>query len=1323
MNAPAPAPAAAPRAAAPRLARRAALVLLALLAALSAGGLAGAQWLWRTESGLVSLARWLPQLTGGVVRPEGVRGTLARRFEIDRLRIDAGSTTVEVHGLRAQLRAAHFGLNLAALRLDFDQLTADSVRIHAGPVVEPATPPPASIAAPVNVTVAQLIIGTLTWTSGPTAGGGSQTVLRQLRGAVALSPSGYRIDEAQLAVGPAQAPLQLGFRATIDGAHPFAVTGSGTLAASLQAQAVQAQWQASGSLVDLQLRADARGGGARGHAELRLALFDAPTLRALDIDLADLDPAAWLAGAPTARLSIDARLLPAPDPAFALQGPVQIDNALAGTVDAGRIPLRSLRARIELTPERLQARDLRAVLLRGVVSGSYEMSLTDVRRFSGQATLQAVDLSALHARLRPLVLDGELGLRHEGETSFVTGQLVHRGRLPAQLDVDLSVTPRLLQIGRARLVLGGGLASLSGTVALAGSQRTQVEGALTDFDPALLVEGLRARLSGRFAVDAALAPQPAGRIEFMLTDSQAFGRPLAGRGVLELDALQALRADVDLTVRSASLRARGALGVPDQTLQVELDVPALQDLGLPARGRLEASARLAGDWHAPAVDLQVVAQRLRIGEHAIDLVRAIGRYGGGSDGALAVQVNATNHRFRERPALSLQSTELSIDGRLAAHQIVLAAVNEESQELRAAARGGWESGGAQWRGEVTRLTAGAPLNLALAGALPLSTNGADLRLGPAALTLAGTRFEDVSLERSQSVLTTRGRFSGLQWANPDRGERLVGATTAPPLTLRGEWQLRAGAAVDGDVLIERSGGDIVAGDSSTGIGELRVQAQIRSSRLQAQARLRGTRAGELSADLQAEVDPARPGLARDRPWLITARTSMPSIAWVNALLGTATRTNLRLGGSLDGELRIDGTPGDPVAQGRFGGKDLRVAWIEQAIRLENGTLAARLAGSEILLDELRFAGAPLVVPADRRVREAGGSDAGSLAISGRLQLRDLAGVLQVAAQRMPVLQAADRWVRADGGANIVFDQKRVQVNGAFAASAGFIDFSRPNLPTLSGDVQVVRNVEAPRAAREAPIGFAFDLGIDLGPAFYLRGLGLDTRIDGAVRLRSDGRAVRATGSVEARGGVYQGFGQRLSIERGRVNFQGPLENPGLDVLALRKGLPVEVGVAITRTAQNPLIRLYSGETMNDLQILSWLVLGRPPEESGADNTALATAAAGLLTGTSEGIPKQLARRLGIDEFGLRTGELAGGPSLLPRTAVAGNIRGERQTASAEILTVGKRLSDNITVSYEQALAGGQSVVQVIYRLSRRVWVVGRAGTDNALDLVYTIVFD
>jgi translocation and assembly module TamB len=352
-------------------------------------------------------------------------------------------------------------------------------------------------------------------------------------------------------------------------------------------------------------------------------------------------------------------------------------------------------------------------------------------------------------------------------------------------------------------------------------------------------------------------------------------------------------------------------------------------------------------------------------------------------------------------------------------------------------------------------------------------------------------------------------------------------------------------------------------------------------------------------------------------------------------------------------------------------------------------------------------------------------------MNGRLLLRDLSGVLQVQAVRVPFLQRADRWVVATGGANIVFDQKRVQLNGAVLANAGFVDFSRPNLPSLSKDVQVVR-ANAPGngsgTARDAPIGLNFDLGIDLGPAFYLRGLGLDTRVDGQLRLRAEGRgAIRATGAVEARDGQYEGFGQRLAIERGRVNFQGPLENPGLDVLAVKRGLPVEVGVSITRTAQNPLIKLYSDQPMADFQILSWLVLGRPADETGAernaDRAALATAAAGLLSGSGEGITTQLARRLGIDEISLRSGDIGAVGSLLPRSSVAGSVRGTGSTAAGEIVTIGKRLSDNITVSYEQALATTGSLVQISYQLTRRLSVIARAGTENALDLVYSFAFD
>jgi translocation and assembly module TamB len=389
-------------------------------------------------------------------------------------------------------------------------------------------------------------------------------------------------------------------------------------------------------------------------------------------------------------------------------------------------------------------------------------------------------------------------------------------------------------------------------------------------------------------------------------------------------------------------------------------------------------------------------------------------------------------------------------------------------------------------------------------------------------------------------------------------------------------------------------------------------------------------------------------------------------------------------------------------------------------------LAADERGAtEIVFDSVSFSGPPRFVPDDRRVRQAIDAQAsGRLEASGRVKLPELEGVVQVQFVRFPLLQQRDRWAVGTGGANMVFSPKRVRLDGALVADAGYIDIARPTVPALSDDVIVVRAVDAPRRTAEPRVAFDFDFGIDLGPAFVLLGSGVDTRLVGALRVRHEGRGViRATGTVEARDGTYEGYGQKLAIERGRINFQGPIDNPGLDILALRKGLPVEVGVTITRTAANPLVRLYSDPPQPDFEALSWLVLGRPAEASRGDNVALARAAIGLLGGGGEGVPTQLARRLGIDEFSIRTADVAGSGSLLPRQSVAGRVRGDAGTLGGEIVTIGKRLSDELTLSYERATTGTTNVVQLSYRLTQRLSVIARAGTESALDLVYSFAFD
>ncbi|HAF55161.1 MAG TPA: hypothetical protein DCL01_08085, partial [Thauera sp.] len=58
---------------------------------------------------------------------------------------------------------------------------------------------------------------------------------------------------------------------------------------------------------------------------------------------------------------------------------------------------------------------------------------------------------------------------------------------------------------------------------------------------------------------------------------------------------------------------------------------------------------------------------------------------------------------------------------------------------------------------------------------------------------------------------------------------------------------------------------------------------------------------------------------------------------------------------------------------------------------------------------------------------------------------------------------------------------------------------------------------------------------------------------------------------------------------------------GLNIVALRKGLEVEAGVAVTGSAKRPQIRLVSEPNVPDPAKLSWIVLGRAPDAgAGAD---------------------------------------------------------------------------------------------------------------------------
>jgi translocation and assembly module TamB len=122
---------------------------------------------------------------------------------------------------------------------------------------------------------------------------------------------------------------------------------------------------------------------------------------------------------------------------------------------------------------------------------------------------------------------------------------------------------------------------------------------------------------------------------------------------------------------------------------------------------------------------------------------------------------------------------------------------------------------------------------------------------------------------------------------------------------------------------------------------------------------------------------------------------------------------------------------------------------------------------------------------------------------------------------------------------------------------------------------------------------------------------------------------------------------------------------------------------------------------------------------GAGDAATLVAAANALLGRETLPTSRILGGLGIDD--LRIGrDDAGALGTLPESTVAGKTGA---TSAAEVVTVGKRLSDDIYVSYQQGLADAEGSFRVAWQFTKSLQVVLRAGYRQGVDGVYRFTLD
>ncbi|MBE2241538.1 MAG: translocation/assembly module TamB domain-containing protein [Burkholderiaceae bacterium] len=944
----------------------------------------------------------------------------------------------------------------------------------------------------------------------------------------------------------------------------------------------------------------------------------------------------------------------------------------------------------------------------------------------------------------------------------IDGRLPNAGRVEAvQLELDASATPQRIVVRQASARSGAARAELSGQALRQpdGAWQVTSQGRLADFNPAVWWPGtpgsawqtgthsLNGTLDATLRVAAsANAPLPArlaqaqGQATLRLAESLLAGRPLAGE--VTVDAAHgtglAVQGKLTLAGAEASVQGRLAADAANDHWEIRAHIADLAPLaplvqlarepgsaGLALAGAADASATIGGRWPqlvsrgslkltgAKADDWRAESARLEwtLGstpQAPLDVKLEVAQAGAGVRklDKLGAQLQGTWARHRiaidaespVRPPLWLDQL----------HGAGTTPSNGTLAELRAS--GGlsfdpaWQQP-LQWSGRLEELQArrrGSDFRTPwfhtkefdITAEYDPLTGTPQLTLGPgraqltnlaahwSTLRLRGGEAPAAEIEAEVEPFTVAPLMARLQ---PDfgwRGDLVVG----------GRIDVRSAPAFAAEIEFGRISGDLsVAEEVETHkleLTDLRIALDARDGVWHFTHAMAGRRLGAMASAATVRTDPKAIWPPADAPLQGVMELRIADLAawgaWVPA--------GWRLRGALHASAAFGGQFGAPEFTGSIEGSGLGARNLLEGIELKDGELQIALKGETAEIVKLRARGG------EGSVDVTGGAKFGAAPQAD----------LRVVADKLLLLGRVDRQLVMSGDATLRIDPERLVVNGRFDADRGLFDVSRGTAPSLGNDVIVLREPEPGETgvdARAAAGGREVDvtLALGLGQALRVRGYGLDTLLRGELRLTTPGGRPAINGTINTYRGTYRAYNQNLRIARGAIVFTGAPENPRLDILALRPNLDINVGVAITGTAAIPRIALYSEPDMPDTDKLSWLVLGRAPDNlGGSDIALLQAAAAALLAGEGESPTTQLTQLIGLDSVSVRQSE--------------GEVRDT-------VVSVGKQLSRRWYIGYERSLNSAAGNWQLIYRLAQRFTLRLQTGIDNSVDLIWTWRWD
>lgn len=931
----------------------------------------------------------------------------------------------------------------------------------------------------------------------------------------------------------------------------------------------------------------------------------------------------------------------------AVEGPVAL--ALAGLLKAEGATLSNLS--LTASPEQ-------RVQLSGELNWQQGLSLDsrfDWQNFPWQRLYPLADAPPVALR----TLTGELAYQNGNYLGYFAADLY--GPAGAfSLQSPLSGDLQKLYLPELRLQAGQGRAEGQVSLGFAEQLSWDVRLQLSQLDPAYWLAELPGSLAGPLNSSGSLINQQLKLTADIDLNGRLRGQPAkllaTFAGGLEQGELSAL----DIRLGDNRISGKAAL---QQRLsgQLLLAMPRLGQLWPGLQGQLNGQLDLAGSVYAPQGQLQLQGQRLALADQRLQQLKLDASLNSAQRGQITLQAlgialgetelgrldaNATGNQHQ-------QSFELQLQGPLLNSQLALAGKLDKGNWRGSLSRAEVQSSGQDWR-----LQQPASLQRLANGQLSLGAHC--WRSGEASLCGTEQRLlpqPKLNYQLSNFPMDSLAALwpEDFAWQGEINGRLQLDLPASGP---NGRLELDAGSGIwrirDQQQWLE------FAYDS------LRLSTQLRPQRIDSLFELHGPAIGELS--LQAQLDP-RPA---SKPLSGSFRLNGLDLALVRPFVPMVER----IAGQLNGAGTLSGGLLAPQINGNLRVQGGEIAGGELPMNIEQLQLLARIEGERLQLE------------GDWRSGEQG---QGSL--NGELSWADgLRADMQLRGSRLPVTVEPYAALEVEPDLRLSLHDEQLSLAGKVLIPSGKIEVRElpPSTVQVSSDAQVLGRDNAQQKAT----AIAMDIDVEVGQQrLTFSGFGLNAELLGRVHIGND---LDTRGELSLNKGRFRAYGQRLNVRRARLLFAGPIDQPFLDIEAVRQVDDVTAGLRLSGNAAQPTSTVFSEPAMSQEQALSYLIMGRPLGQGGGDNNMLAQAALALGMAGSAPLVNSLAQGLGISDFQLDTQ----GSGVTTSVVASGN------------------LSERLSLHYGVGVFEPANTIALRYELSRRLYLEAASGLASSLDLFY-----